>query len=215
MHIDEVQAAVLAMTVNRRVRGRDPARRHRIGAARAGAGGARARAARAAGVRSRQLPQALANVYPALLGQVLIVMLGSAVVSQISVPDLTYAANFIQSRTSCVRDLHRRDRDSAAVDRAAHAAQSDRPAVALGPHAGGGGRAPAAFARLAWRARSPETRLSTGVHDDRIHLPGHRVEPAARALDLAAVADHVRRRQRRRDSLLAMRVSASARCVVS
>lgn len=44
------------------------------------------------------LPQALANVFPALLGQVLIVMLGSAVVSQVSVPDLTYAANFIQSR---------------------------------------------------------------------------------------------------------------------
>jgi polar amino acid transport system permease protein len=44
------------------------------------------------------LPQALANVFPALLGQVMIVMLGSAVVSQISVPDLTYAANFIQSR---------------------------------------------------------------------------------------------------------------------
>ena len=44
------------------------------------------------------LPQAIANVFPALLSQVLIVMLGSAVVSQISVPDLTYAANFIQSR---------------------------------------------------------------------------------------------------------------------
>ena len=44
------------------------------------------------------LPQAVANVFPALLSQVLIVMLGSAVVSQISVPDLTYAANFIQSR---------------------------------------------------------------------------------------------------------------------
>jgi len=44
------------------------------------------------------LPQALANVFPALLSQVLIVMLGSAVVSQISVPDLTSAADFIQSR---------------------------------------------------------------------------------------------------------------------
>ncbi|MBA5791127.1 ABC transporter permease subunit, partial [Escherichia coli] len=49
-------------------------------------------AARALGLHGRQvfghvvLPQALANVYPALLGQVLIVMLGSAVVSQISVP---------------------------------------------------------------------------------------------------------------------------------
>ncbi|MDI7048074.1 ABC transporter permease subunit, partial [Escherichia coli] len=61
-------------------------------------------AAQALGLHGRQvfryvvLPQALANVFPALLSQVLIVMLGSAVVSQISVPDLTYAANFIQSR---------------------------------------------------------------------------------------------------------------------
>jgi len=61
-------------------------------------------AAQALGLHGRQvfryvvLPQAVANVFPALLSQVLIVMLGSAVVSQISVPDLTYAANFIQSR---------------------------------------------------------------------------------------------------------------------
>jgi len=44
------------------------------------------------------LPQAIATVFPALACQVLIVMLGSAVVSQISVTDLTYAANYIQSR---------------------------------------------------------------------------------------------------------------------
>ena len=61
-------------------------------------------AAQALGLQGRQvfrhvvLPQALANVFPALLSQVLIVMLGSAVVSQISVPDLTSAADFIQSR---------------------------------------------------------------------------------------------------------------------
>lgn len=41
---------------------------------------------------------AFARVYPALISQCIIVMLGSAVVSQISVFDLTYAANFIQSR---------------------------------------------------------------------------------------------------------------------
>jgi polar amino acid transport system permease protein len=44
------------------------------------------------------LPQALAKVFPALSSQIVIVMLGSAVVSQISVPDLTYAASYIQSR---------------------------------------------------------------------------------------------------------------------
>jgi len=44
------------------------------------------------------LPQALANVYPALVSQIIITMLESAVVSQISVTDLTYAADFIQSR---------------------------------------------------------------------------------------------------------------------
>jgi polar amino acid transport system permease protein len=99
IHIDEVQAAILAMTVN-------------LGAyateiVRAGIGSiprGQVQAAQALGLHGRQvfrhvvLPQALANVFPALLGQMLIVMLGSAVVSQISVPDLTYAANFIQSR---------------------------------------------------------------------------------------------------------------------
>lgn len=44
------------------------------------------------------LRQAMAKIWPALSSQVVIVMLGSAVVSQISAPDLTYAANFIQSR---------------------------------------------------------------------------------------------------------------------
>ena len=44
------------------------------------------------------LRQAFAKIYPALSSQIVIVMLGSAVVSQISAPDVTYAANFIQSR---------------------------------------------------------------------------------------------------------------------
>jgi polar amino acid transport system permease protein len=99
VQINETQAAVLAMTVN-------------LGAyateiVRAGIDSiphGQRQAAMALGLQGKQvfrfvvLPQALANVFPALLGQVLIVMLGSAVVSQISVPDLTYAANFIQSR---------------------------------------------------------------------------------------------------------------------
>ncbi len=44
------------------------------------------------------LPQAVANVYPALIGQITITMLESAVVSQIAVVDLTHVADFIQSR---------------------------------------------------------------------------------------------------------------------
>lgn len=44
------------------------------------------------------LPQALANVYPALVSQVVITMLESAVVSQIAVVDLTHVADLIQSR---------------------------------------------------------------------------------------------------------------------
>ncbi|WP_413112203.1 amino acid ABC transporter permease [Thaumasiovibrio sp. DFM-14] len=45
------------------------------------------------------LPPAFQRVYPALTSQCIIVMLGSAVVSQISVEDLTFAANFAQSRS--------------------------------------------------------------------------------------------------------------------
>jgi polar amino acid transport system permease protein len=45
------------------------------------------------------LPQAIANVYPALVSQIVITMLESAVVSQIAVTDLTHVADFIQSRT--------------------------------------------------------------------------------------------------------------------
>jgi polar amino acid transport system permease protein len=45
------------------------------------------------------LPQALANIYPALVSQIIITMLESAVVSQIAVTDLTHVADFIQSRT--------------------------------------------------------------------------------------------------------------------
>ena len=45
------------------------------------------------------LPQAVANVYPALVSQIVITMLESAVVSQIAVIDLTHVADYIQSRT--------------------------------------------------------------------------------------------------------------------
>lgn len=99
IHIDEIQAAVLAMAVN--------VGAYAIEIVRAGiesVPSGQQQAARAIGLSGPQvfvhvvLPQALANVYPAIVGQVLIMMLGSAVVSQISVQDLTYAANYIQSR---------------------------------------------------------------------------------------------------------------------
>ena len=44
------------------------------------------------------LPPALARVWPALVSQIVIVMLGSAVCGQISAQELSYAANLIQSR---------------------------------------------------------------------------------------------------------------------
>jgi polar amino acid transport system permease protein len=44
------------------------------------------------------LPPALRKVWPALVSQMIIVMLGSAVCGQISTEELSYAANLIQSR---------------------------------------------------------------------------------------------------------------------
>ncbi len=44
------------------------------------------------------LMPALARIWPALSGQIVIVMLGSAVCSQIAAEELSFAANFIQSR---------------------------------------------------------------------------------------------------------------------
>ncbi len=44
------------------------------------------------------LPPALRKVWPAMVSQIVIVMLGSAVCGQISTQELSYAANLIQSR---------------------------------------------------------------------------------------------------------------------
>jgi polar amino acid transport system permease protein len=44
------------------------------------------------------LPPALRKVWPAMVSQIVIVMLGSAVCGQISTEELSYAANLIQSR---------------------------------------------------------------------------------------------------------------------
>lgn len=44
------------------------------------------------------LKPAFANIWPALVSQLILVMLGSAVVSQIAVEELSYVANYVQSR---------------------------------------------------------------------------------------------------------------------
>jgi len=100
IHLGQMTAALLAMTLNLAA--------YAIEIVRAGIESVKPgqyQAALSLGLTGRQafvyvvLPQALAAVFPALVGQLLIMMLSSAVVSQISVQDLTHAANFIQSRT--------------------------------------------------------------------------------------------------------------------
>ena len=99
VHIDEYTAAILAMTLNL---GAYSVEIVRAGVAAVPKGHLEAASAlamsRAQMLRHVVLPQALAKVFPALSSQIVITMLGSAVVSQISVADLTYAASYIQSR---------------------------------------------------------------------------------------------------------------------
>ncbi len=99
LRMSALQAAALAMTINLTA--------YAIEILRAGLEAVppgQSEAARSLGLRIIPvfglivLPQALANVYPALVGQITITMLESAVVSQIAVVDLTHVADFIQSR---------------------------------------------------------------------------------------------------------------------
>ena len=100
VRLTALQAAVLAMTINLTA--------YTIEILRAGIGAVHAgqrEAGLALGITPFSvfffvvLPQAVANVYPALVSQIVITMLESAVVSQIAVVDLTHVADFIQSRT--------------------------------------------------------------------------------------------------------------------
>ena len=99
LRLTALQAAALAMTINLTA--------YAIEILRAGLEGVasgQSEAGRSMGLRPVLvfglivLPQALANVYPALVGQITITMLESAVVSQIAVVDLTHVGDFIQSR---------------------------------------------------------------------------------------------------------------------
>jgi polar amino acid transport system permease protein len=45
------------------------------------------------------LMPALANIYPSLIGQIILIVLGTSVVSQVSAEELTFVGSFIESRT--------------------------------------------------------------------------------------------------------------------
>lgn len=99
IHISEWQAAVLAMVVNL---GAYSTEIIRAGIQAIPRGQLEAAAAlamsRFEAFRYIVLIPALGKVWPALTSQIIIVMLGSAVCSQIAAEDLSFAANFIQSR---------------------------------------------------------------------------------------------------------------------
>lgn len=99
VHISEWQAAVLAMVVNL---GAYSTEIIRAGIQAIPRGQLEAAAAlamsRFEAFRYVVLAPALGKVWPALSSQIIIVMLGSAVCSQIATEELSFAANFIQSR---------------------------------------------------------------------------------------------------------------------
>jgi polar amino acid transport system permease protein len=99
LRLTEMQAAILAMVVNL---GAYSTEIIRAGIQATAKGlveaGASLAMSRLQIFRYIVLKPALQRIWPALSSQIVIVMLGSAVVSQIAAEDLTFAANFIQSR---------------------------------------------------------------------------------------------------------------------
>ncbi len=100
VRLDPILAAMLAMTLNMAAYTIEI-----VGAGLDAVPRGQTEAALALGLRPRQvfvkivLPQALKVIYPALTSQVVIMMLESAVVSQIAVRELTYEADMLQART--------------------------------------------------------------------------------------------------------------------
>ncbi|MER8405381.1 amino acid ABC transporter permease [Mesorhizobium sp. M1307] len=100
VRLDPVLAAMLAMTLNMAAYTIEI-----VGAGLDAVPSGQTEAALALGLRPRQvfikivLPQALKVIYPALTSQIVIMMLESAVVSQIAVRELTYEADMLQART--------------------------------------------------------------------------------------------------------------------
>lgn len=100
VQMSETQAALLAMVINLGAYGCEIIRAG-IEATPRGQfeAGASLGMSRIETFRHVVLIPALQKIWPALSSQIVIVMLGSAVVSQIAAQDLSFAANFIQSRT--------------------------------------------------------------------------------------------------------------------
>ena len=100
IRLDPILAAMLAMTLNMAAYTIEI-----VGAGLDAVPLGQTEAALALGLRPRQvfikivLPQALKIIYPALTSQIVIMMLESAVVSQIAVRELTYEADMLQART--------------------------------------------------------------------------------------------------------------------
>ena len=100
IRLDPISAAILAMTLNMVAYTTEI-----VGAGLDAVPKGQKEAALALGLRPRQvfvkivLPQALQIIFPALTSQIVIMMLESAVVSQISVAELTYQGDMLQART--------------------------------------------------------------------------------------------------------------------
>jgi polar amino acid transport system permease protein len=100
IRLDPVLAAILAMTLNMAAYSTEI-----VGSGLDAVPRGQREAALALGLRSRQvfvkivLPQAMKIIFPALSSQIVIMMLESAVVSQIAVRELTYEADMLQART--------------------------------------------------------------------------------------------------------------------
>lgn len=100
IRLDPISAAILAMTLNMAAYTTEI-----VGAGLDAVSTGQKEAALALGLRPRQvfvkivLPQALQIIFPALTSQIIIMMLESAVVSQISVSELTYEGDILQART--------------------------------------------------------------------------------------------------------------------
>ncbi len=100
IRLDPMAAAILAMTLNMAAYTTEI-----VGAGLDAVPAGQREAAMALGLRPAQvfvqivLPQALKVIFPALTSQIVIMMLESAVVSQIAVSDLTFEADMLQART--------------------------------------------------------------------------------------------------------------------
>ncbi|HWZ47874.1 MAG TPA: amino acid ABC transporter permease [Herbaspirillum sp.] len=99
VQISEMQAAILAMVINLGAYSTEIIRAGVTAVARGQIeAGLSLAMTRTQVFRHIILRPALQKIWPALSSQIVIVMLGSAVCSQIAVEELSYAANFIQSR---------------------------------------------------------------------------------------------------------------------